>query len=95
MLAIPQMIIHLTLERGLHHPPGQPGQQPALADQSQALGPGVIGQLRQQLLIHRIQRRNHSAIHANKIIHVSHRCSLHLRSYTDKFTVPPSPGVRL
>ena len=90
MLAVTQMIIQLALERGLHHPPGQPGQQPALADQPQTLGPGVISQLSHQLLIHRIQRLNHSVIHANKIIHVSHRCSLHLRSYTDNFTVPQS-----
>jgi hypothetical protein len=51
MLAVPKMIVHLTLQSRFHHHLGQPTQQPALPCQLQPLRPGPIDQLPQQLII--------------------------------------------
>ena len=55
MLAVPEMIVHLALERGLDHHLGQPGQQATLPGQPQPLRPGPCGQLPDQLLIHTVR----------------------------------------
>jgi hypothetical protein len=53
--------------------------KPTLAGQLQSLGPGTLGQLPNQLLVHRNRRGS---------CHICHRCLLFTKSYTGKFTVP-------
>jgi hypothetical protein len=66
VLGVAEVIVELTLQRGLEHRLGQPGQQPTVPGQRQPLRPGSIGQLPDQLLIDRLQR-----IPAGERVHVT------------------------
>jgi hypothetical protein len=84
MLAVPEMIVHLALQRGLDHHLGQPGQQATVPGQPQALRPGPRGQLPDQLLVQAVRWLGRH-IHC----HHSHRCLFRLRSYTNLFNSRP------
>jgi hypothetical protein len=86
VLGVAEMIVELALQRRLDHRLGQPGQQPTLPGQLQPLGAGPIGQLPDQLLIDRIQR---ILLGRRTRSHISHRCLLQLRSYTNFLTLRP------
>jgi integrase/recombinase XerC len=58
---------------------GQLSQQPALAGQLQAAGPGALGELLQQLLVSRRQPRR---VPVPAVRHVCHGVSLFVRRYT-------------
>ena len=51
VLVVAEMLAHLGLQRGLEHRLGQPGQQPARADQLDPLGAGLLHQLLRELLL--------------------------------------------
>lgn len=85
MLAIAQMIIHLTVERGLDDPLGQLAKQAALTSQPQAPHSGTISQLLNKLLIGHIrQGRPHRHIQLDRLItdHISHKCLQNIKSHT-------------
>src|SRR5205807_699841 len=88
VLAVAEMVVHLALQRRLGDQLGQPSQQPALAGQLQPLGPSPIRQLL-DLPVH--GSKIHSRLsYLFTSLHISHKCLLHLRSYTAKITVPAS-----
>jgi len=95
VLGVAKMIIQLALERRVHDPFGQPGQQPALTGQLQPLRSGPIGELLDQLLIHRVELIRHCQRRLRPLLlhhHFSHNCLLRLRSYTVKVAVPVPRG---
>ena len=55
MLVVAQMVGELAVQRGLHQPLGQLGEQTALASQRQPTLAGLPGQPGDQLLINRVQ----------------------------------------
>jgi len=95
VLAIAEMIIHLALDRGLHDPLGQPGQQPAFAGELQPLRPGTIGQLFDELLIHGIQPVPVRLGDPSRLalFHFSHKCLLDQELH--RSTYSPSENFRV
>jgi hypothetical protein len=68
----------LAFQGGLNQPLGQLREQPALAGQRQPAGAGPAGQLRDQLLIHRVQaRRRQRRLAAGKHVQVHGRFGRH------------------
>ena len=66
------MVIHLTLKGALEDHLRQPAQQPALTGKLHPAGAGPLGELAQQLLIH---RRQHRLGLVPVLCHVSHLVS--------------------
>jgi hypothetical protein len=95
VLGVAEVIVELTLQRGLEHRLGQPGQQPTLPGQPQPLRPGSLGQLPDQLLIDRLQRipAGERSTSPPPATHISHRCLLQLRSYTNFLRVPAAASA--
>jgi hypothetical protein len=94
MLAVAEMIVELVIERRFDHHLRQLRQQPTLTGEPQPLGAGPLSQLPHQLVAGhtrlRLRRIQVTAAFSSLITSVT-GVSFFLRSYTEKFIVPPGP----